>query len=246
MCAILVAFLARGVNGMATWGFWEWFGYGVFAISALMLTADTAIAQLPNLRLHMPRLFIGSWGYLPALGLLISLAAFAYPIFRPTSILALPANAETGSPFGLVQAWGVDRDVLYMIVRPDKALASNKLHRLMLVVRPGYANIDPITDTSIKKSQAYTIQDGFMTLALPTNGVAMWPLPTDRPVQLQFTLVDLPAMFSPDQILSLGDVERMGGKILASTATVTQATAATTTASASTAACPPPFPATQK
>ena len=92
--------------------------------------------------------------------------SFTYQQLRPTSILNLPDDAKIGSPFGLVQAWGMANGVFYMVVNPSNSLTKDKnLKRLVLIIRSAFSDVDKMTDKNIKTSQAYTILDGFMTLA---------------------------------------------------------------------------------
>jgi hypothetical protein len=228
--------------GMSHWGFWDWVAYGGIIIAAIFLAVDTAIRQSEDLRRHAPGLLRAQYiGFIPLIAVAISASAFVYQQLRPADLLALPEGAEIGTPFGVVQAWGINNDVFYMVIKTSSLATDRKLRRVALILRVPFADIDQMTDTNIKKSQAYTILDGFMTLAVPiTNGI---PLKVffDRITPIQFNLVELPSMFSPDQIRSLSDVQGLGGKILASPLASAQFKPVSPTGSQ--AACPPsPMP----
>ncbi len=204
---------------MAAWGFWEWVAYGGIVVAALLIAVDGAIAQSEHLRTHFPRLLKGYMAFLPLASIVVSGCVFGYQQLHPASILDLPPNAREGSPFALVQAWGLDNNVFYMVIKTNSLLSDRKLRKLVLIVRVPFSDIDQMTDMAIKKSQAYTIIDGFMTLAVPVNNGAPWRVLANGPTPIQFILAEIPFLFSSDQIRSLSDVETLGGKILATTAT---------------------------
>ena len=217
----VVAFFARRTVGMGDWTFWDWIGYCGLGIAAILIAVDTAIAQSEQLRGHFSRPLKGYLGFLPLLSLLIGSGAFGYQQVHPTTRMELPPEAETGSPFGVIQAWGIDNGVFYTIIKTSALTKYRGLNRVVFIIRPNFSDVDQMTDTNIRKSQAYTILDSFMTLAIPLVGAPM-KVAVDRLTPLQYFVVRLPAMFSPDQINSLSDVERLGGEILAEAGTAAQ------------------------
>ncbi len=223
---------------MESWTFWDWLGYMGIAIAAIMIAADTAIAQSEQLSKYLPRLLKGSIAFVPLMSVLIGTSAFAYQGFHPVGALDLPQDAKEGSPFSLVQAWGEDNGVFYVVVKPSNRLLKDAgLHRIFLIVRAQYANVDPMTDKAIAKSQPYTIVNGFMTLAIPGTSMTSVRVVLDIPTQIEFDVVELPSMFSPEQITTLSDVTNMAGKILARTTLGTEFSRVVATDPH--AACPP-------
>ena len=235
--ATLIVMCVRWGVAMQSWGLWDMITGGCVFAAALVIAIDGAISQSEHLRRHVPRLLKGYVAFLPLGLLFVGGSAFAYQQLRPTDILALPKGAEIGSPFGLVQAWGSNNDVFYMVVKTDSIETEKKLSKLVLIVRVPFSDIDKMTDTNIKKSQTYTILDGFMTLAVPISNGTPWRVPVDRPTPLEYDLVQLPFLYSADQIRSLSDVEKLGGKILASPGA--SMTFSTTSAPSNPGACPP-------
>jgi hypothetical protein len=86
--------------------------------------------------------------------------------------------------------------------------------KLMTLARVNFADKDPITDTLIEKSAPYTITGGLVVVAFNSQSVLRFaPL---QPNGIQLFLLLIPKNSSPDSVKSLGDVERIGGKILTS------------------------------
>jgi hypothetical protein len=71
-----------------------------------------------------------------------------------------------------------------------------------------------MTDTSIIKSQTYTIIDEFMTLAVPILGHDTFKLILNDITPISYYVVEIPFMFSSDDIRSLSDIEKIGGRII--------------------------------
>lgn len=84
-----------------------------------------------------------------------------------------------------------------------------------------------MTDTDIERGAVYTITGNPITMAvkLPTaNHLRVTSPPNSKPgdsfeVMMDFMLVIIPNDLSPEQIRSLADVERLGGKIITTSAT---------------------------
>lgn len=114
----------------------------------------------------------------------------------------------------LIYAWGsADKGVFYITAAGNTMSQYKTLFKAMLINRVPYANVDRMTDTYIEKSQMYSITDDPITLA--NVGGPHLRVMLDQPLTLEYNLVVVRSMFSPDQIKSLADVEALGGKILA-------------------------------
>jgi hypothetical protein len=205
---------------MGNWGFWDWLTYGGITISALVIAIDTAISQSDGIARRIPRLLkIKFVGYLPLACIIIATCAALYKESRPVDFVLPPDAVTSASPFAVVQAWGLDGGAFYIVAKTDSLAKNGKLSRLMLVVRVPFADRDKMTDENIIKSQLYTISGGFMTLAIPMTSMIGLKVLADRPTPIEFSLVEIPFLYSADQVRSLSDVEKLGGKFLASVGT---------------------------
>ena len=110
-----------------------------------------------------------------------------------------------------------------MAVNSGKLLKYKNKFKMILIVQVPHVNIDRITDTFIEKSTEFTITEYPIVLALTLPKLPH--LRFDIPVNiksgeiiyptLDFNLVIIPNNLSAEQIRSLSDVERLGGKLLA-------------------------------
>lgn len=117
-----------------------------------------------------------------------------------------------------IPAWGVNQPQTYYLVLDTRPLLQYAdKNKLMLIVRVPYSDRDMMTDTVIEKSIAYTIRPGALTLAVPSQHILRFVLGVETPVE--YDLVMVPASIGPDDIKSLGDVVRLGGKLLTSRGT---------------------------
>jgi hypothetical protein len=120
-----------------------------------------------------------------------------------------------------VGTWGVsggstpDEPVYTMAVNAHDYLEYKDQYHLMLIVRIPYADIDEMSDKTIEKSALYKITDQQILLAHVSEKKLRFPALPGTSVPIQYVLVALPDKISPDAITSLGDVEALGGKILA-------------------------------
>jgi len=224
---------------MGSWGFSEWVQNGSCGIVAVLIAVDQAVLGMPGLLARLGRPLGGWRSVIPVIFICLACGSYALQLLRPASSFDLPKGYEVGTPFDAIQAWGVNNQVFYMVARAPRADVGNKLKRLVLVVQPIYANVDPMTDTSIKKSQAYTILDGFMTLAIPVAAPPVWRGTPGQAVQLRFSLVELPTIYAPEQIRSLADIETLGGRII-SAAIAVMTMAAPPVAGVADSGCPAP------
>lgn len=103
-----------------------------------------------------------------------------------------------------------------MIVNGRDYLEYKDKYNLMLIVRIPYANVDKMGDTRIEKSTLYKILDEQITLALiAQNKLVISPAPGTNSIFIEYTLVAIPTAIGLGAVTSLGDVQSVGGKILA-------------------------------
>jgi len=117
------------------------------------------------------------------------------------------------SSMAYVTYWGVTSPSTYSMIVDSADLVEYKNdHKLMLIVRVDYSNVDRMTDKFIGKSDLYTITGDKILMAWVGNvGLRVVP---NVPITIEFNLVLLPSIYSADQIVTLSDVEHLGGKIL--------------------------------
>jgi hypothetical protein len=132
--------------------------------------------------------------------------------------------SETG---GVITGWGHHDGSFFIIANSSSLLAYKETFKLLLIIAVPYLNVDKMADTAIDKSALFTITGEAMTIAigLPTpSHLRITPPPNSKggelfDVLVDFTLVIIPKDLSPEQIISLSDVERFGGKIVGNAAT---------------------------
>ena len=99
----------------------------------------------------------------------------------------------------------------------------------MLILEVEYANIDRMTDVGIEKSELFTITGGIINIGipvqLPNTRLRLTNPPNSKPGDqykrtVDFNVVIIPNDLSGDQIRSLPDVQRLGGKIIRTPSTV--------------------------
>jgi hypothetical protein len=152
----------------------------------------------------------------------VAIAAYTLDVGDRLGVINLSEPGE------LVLAWGGTLGGPYMTVNSRKLLKYKDHFKMMLILEIPYANIDPRTDTSIDRSGAFTITGDPVNLAI-AEGAQPTHLRVDTPpnakvgdlvsVRANWNLVLIPNDFSPEQIASLQDVERLGGKIVATVST---------------------------
>jgi hypothetical protein len=124
------------------------------------------------------------------------------------------SSSETAiDAFSLVHEWGTKPENTFYLTANTKPLLNYKAkYKLVLILRGMFSTIDRMTDTAISKSAPYTITGDKVILAKSN------PLLNGHPGEnyIEYDLVMIPLDFSEAQITSLADVERIGGKILAS------------------------------
>lgn len=94
---------------------------------------------------------------------------------------------------------------------------------MMLILNVPYANIDRMADTAIEKSPMFTITGDRTIIAVPLpprHNLQVTPPPNSNKVGdvfdvlVNYYLVVVPNNTPAEQIKTLSDVERVGGKIL--------------------------------
>jgi hypothetical protein len=146
----------------------------------------------------------------------IAIAAYAFDIADRLGWITLK---EASDP---ILGWGVNNDTgtFWISVNSRPLLTYRNDYKIMEVIQIPFANVDKMTDMHIEKSVLYTITGGPMVVALtlssPSHLGATWQniIPDKAQLLTNFTLVLVPSDLSPDQIRSLSDVLRLGGKII--------------------------------
>jgi len=116
------------------------------------------------------------------------------------------ANAELIGEYG----WSV-QNALYMTADGSKLSDYADKYKLLFIARTSFSNVDRMTDPLIAKSISYTITPGPIALSILAPKLRA---NVGQMNMVEFDLVVLPNQFSPDQISTLADVQRLGGKIL--------------------------------
>ena len=137
--------------------------------------------------------------------------------------------SETGE---LVPGWGRRDGTLFVLVNSRLLHSYKDNFKMMLILNVAYADIDRMSDTAIEKSAMFTITGDPTNIAAPLpspRNLRVVPPPNSKigdlfDVLMNFNLVVVPNNSSSEQIRSLSDVERVGGKILTTTATNVQFT----------------------
>jgi hypothetical protein len=130
----------------------------------------------------------------------------------------------------IIDGWGVaENGAFYVRVNSFPLLKYKENFKLMLILEVEYANIDRMTDAGIEKSELFTITGGMINIAIPVQ------LPSTRlrlanppdtklgdqyKRTVDFNVVIIPNDLSGEQIRSLSDVQRFGGKIVRTPSTV--------------------------
>ena len=126
-----------------------------------------------------------------------------------------------GSFQKLILSWGISLPFSYYAVVDGSAIQNEAYYfKLLLILRVPYAEKDPMTDTVIEKSELYTIEPQPIVLAHNSEHILKLLLNTATPIT--FTIGMIPVNISRDDIKSLSDINKVGGRILdqASTAIV--------------------------
>jgi hypothetical protein len=118
------------------------------------------------------------------------------------------------TPDTLIAGWTGSPPVYGMLVDTKGLLKYKDSHKLMMIIRADFADIDQMTDQMIERSGLYTITGLSTPIAHQTSNILRFNALQPNNIKLYLTLI--PNNSSIDGIKSLGDVERVGGKILTS------------------------------
>lgn len=121
---------------------------------------------------------------------------------------AVGQQLHPGDPFG---------PPVYTLLIDGSALQEYKdKFNAMLIVRVPYSNVDRLSDPAIEKSVLYSIENGPMPLAHPSDGRLKFP--GGQLTYVEFNLALLPKTITADQIMRLQDVSSLGGILVAKVA----------------------------
>jgi hypothetical protein len=152
-------------------------------------------------------------------------------------LIALPIaiaayTLDIGDRFGwfklskgeLVEEWGRHAGSLFVLVNSQLLREYKDNFKMMLILNVPYTDTDRMTDTAIEKSEMFIItgEPTYISVPLlPKHKFRVVPPPNINvkagdvvSVMMNFNLVVVPNNSSAEQIRSLSDVERVGGKIL--------------------------------
>jgi hypothetical protein len=132
---------------------------------------------------------------------------FADAIIRKSSKQA-PGGAEAQ-----IMNYGVDGPQQYHAIVNLRNWPDYKDYKGVLITRTAYADRDRMTDDWIAKSIAYPIDAPTLTLVAMRDNQMRFVGEANKLVEYNFVI--LPYDKAPGQIRMLGDVEKLGGKILA-------------------------------
>jgi len=151
----------------------------------------------------------------------IAIAAYSLDIADRLDWINL-SNKDT-----VLQEWGTkgapDGNALYVRVNSAPLLKYKYQFNMMLIIVSMYSNIDMMTDVHIEKSSLFSITGGITNIAIPfdfgTTHLRISQPPNMRPgdkyrVPVALSLVIIPKDLSSEQLRSLSDVQRLGGKII--------------------------------
>jgi hypothetical protein len=172
-----------------------------------------AIAAIGGVWLGLHHFGIRQQIIIPAIFMIITLAAVAFN-YADRHYLSVPQTHEACIQEWMVKATkGVDGFSYIMKVNTKQLLQFSEAYKLAFIIRVQYADRDRMTDTAIEKSGLYTIADSTVILAHPSSKILRFAINQVNPVE--YTLILFPSKLTIEQISSLGDVEHIGGRILA-------------------------------
>lgn len=121
----------------------------------------------------------------------------------------------------VIAAYGVvPPGIFYLVADGNTLLHYGSLKRAVLITRVAYSDVDKMSDTYIGKSVSYSLTAGPVNLAF--SGFGGMRIRGDVPVPVEFYLVVIPFLYSPDQLHSLDDVAKLSGEIVDARALTTQ------------------------
>jgi hypothetical protein len=182
---------------------WEYLHRIADVIAILTLPAAITGISILELGRRMPRIrkFFG-WGLV-----VLAAAFYAYDIADRFNAFATP------SPIDIITSYGAN-GVYAEIVANTKKISDfkGKSKLIMMIYCPG-PEADMTTDKDIVKSKEYEITGEEVTLSAKISD----NLTHNRPpgvYSLTFYAAMIPNRFSPDVIMSIGDIEKFGGTVV--------------------------------
>jgi hypothetical protein len=127
-------------------------------------------------------------------------------------IRKLPKQAPEAAEAQIAN-YGVDGPQQYHAVVKIRNWQDYKDYKGVLITRPAFADRDRMTDDWIAKSIGYAIDAPTLTLVAVRDSQISFVSEANKFVEYNFVV--LPYGKAPEQIRTLGDVEKLGGKILA-------------------------------
>ena len=153
----------------------------------------------------------------------VAIAAYTLDVADRLDWISLSNKGPVVQQFGVKGAPETNNNALYVIVNSAPLLKYQDKFNMMLIAASMYSNIDMMTDVHIDKSSPFSITGGITNVAIPidfgTTHLLISQPPNMRPgdkyrVPVALNLVIIPKDLSAEQLRSLSDVQRLGGKII--------------------------------
>jgi hypothetical protein len=129
------------------------------------------------------------------------------------AIIRKSPKQAPGGPEAQIVNYGVDGPQQFHAIVNIRNWPDYKDYKGVLITRTAYADRDRMTDDWIAKSIAYPIDAPTLTLVAIRDNQMRFVGEANNLVEYNFVI--LPYDKAPEQIRMLGDVEKLGGKILA-------------------------------
>jgi hypothetical protein len=197
---------------MSQWTFWEWLAYAGLWIAGIIEAAEAALLKAREIRRRLP-LFLRSrnWAFAP---LALISASTVILILMQFGLLPAREPQPVITTDDFLLEYKFDSPAFLMTINEKPFLPYKLTNRLALAVRIGFADIDRMTDNTIQISTAYTITGDQQALVVKATDEFVKRFNPYRQNLVELDLFMLPVKFSPSDIKSLSDIERLGGKIL--------------------------------
>lgn len=144
----------------------------------------------------------------------IAIAAYTLDISDRLGWINLSTKGE------IVPLWGASNGTFQMAVQSQQFAEYKDTFKMMEILQIPYSDMDRMTDTNIEKSALFTITEQPTTVALRSTPHLRIRVPSNSKtgdivtVLVSYNLVLIPDSLSAEQIRSLSDVEKLGGKII--------------------------------
>jgi hypothetical protein len=121
-------------------------------------------------------------------------------------------RSEASNSSEIIEEWGRSGNSFRVTVNTSSLIDYQEKYKVGLIVIVSYPNIDMMTDTAIGKSELYTITGGDQIISGPkTDDVRAVP---GALLRVKYVGVLMPSGFSMDQVRTLSDIRKLGGRIL--------------------------------